>query len=202
MANNNIFRVRLVGTRPLLMSSSAGVMPRGEIGKRLKELNSLRKPTEADVEERAGLKFVIALYHDPQIGPFIPGYNLWAACRDGAKIHRLGTAWVRGTQVVEDRLPLQYTGPRDLAGLYGDAKFVDVRVGRLNGKTSIEAVRPIFPQWSLEATIVVNDSVISVADAKRACEMTGEAIGLGTFRQRFGRFDVEFLNNGGVKKAA
>jgi hypothetical protein len=183
------------------MSSSAGVMPRGEIGKRLKELNSLRKPTEADIEERASLKYVIALYHDPQVGPYLPGYNLWAACRDGAKIHRLGTAWVRGAQVIEDKLPLQYTGPRDPAELYADPHFVDVRIGRLNGKTSIEAVRPIFSQWSLEATIVVNDSVISIADAKRACEMTGEAIGIGTFRQRFGRFDVEFLNNA-AKKAA
>jgi hypothetical protein len=63
------------------MSSAAGVMPRGAVGKRLKELNALRKPTEADIEERAALKYGIALYCDPEIGPYLPDYSQRSAVR-------------------------------------------------------------------------------------------------------------------------
>lgn len=201
-----LFRVLMTGTRPLLVSSSEGVAPRGPIGKRLKELyaKGSRKRTEKDNDEMAELKYHVALYCDDEgIGPYLPGFNVWAAGRDGAKLHRQGAAWIRGVQVIEDKLPLQYPGPRTIAGLYDDPRFVDVRAGRLSGGAgSVPVIRPIFPQWQIEATFVVNDSMISVGDAQRAIEMAGEAIGLGTFRQRFGRFDVEVLNNSRVKKAA
>ena len=98
MANiGTVFRVRITGTRPLMSHPPPGSRRGGEIGRRLKELNALRKPTEADIEERDSLKYVVALYCDPDIGPYLPGLNLWAAIRDGAKIHRLGTAWVTNT---------------------------------------------------------------------------------------------------------
>jgi hypothetical protein len=200
---DTLFRVRLIGTRPLLISSNAGVAPRGPDGRRLKELMALRKRTEADNEEMQRLKYMFALYHDPKLGPYLPGYNLWAACRDAAAIHKMKTAWIRGVQVVEDKLPLQYDGPRDPDGLYEDPRFVDVRIARLGNGSSIEACRPIFPEWRLDATITVNDAAISVSDAKRAVFLAGSMTGVGTFRQRFGRFDMKIaVPNSAVVKAA
>lgn len=193
MASNGLetFRVTLTGTRPLLMSSSAGVAPRGAIGDRLREINGLRKRTEADEDERRQLKFGLALYHDPKLGPYLPGFNLWAAVRDAAKIHRQGTNWIRGGSVIEEKLPLIYEGPHEPDELFADDRFVDIRVGVVSGR-SIEAVRPVFREWKLEATISVNDEIMNAKDAKRALEVCGSSIGVGTFRQRFGRFDVHF----------
>ena len=197
-----VFRVKITGTRPLLMSSAAGVMPRGEIGKRLTELNAKKKKTDADKEERASLKYIIAVYWDDAIGVHVPGINVWAAGKAAAKLHKLGEKWKQGVQVIEEKLPLLYDGPRDIAGLYADARFVDVRVGVLNGRTRIEAVRPVFPRWQVEATLTVNDEFINVDAVKRALTLAGPAIGLGTYRERFGRFETEFPDNGRLKRAA
>jgi hypothetical protein len=199
MATNNTFKVRLTGTRPLLMSSAAGVMPRGEIGDRLRELNAKKKLTDADREERARLKYFVALYHD-QMGVYVPGHNVWACGKAGAKMHKLGEKWKQGVMVLEDRLPLIYEGPKTPEALYADSRFVDVRVAVLNGKARIEAVRPIFPKWSLEATFTVDDEFINMTDVKRALTLAGPALGLGTYRERFGRFTTEFVE--ALRKAA
>jgi hypothetical protein len=183
---------RIIGTRPLLLSSAAGAAPRGEIGDRLKELNALRRRTVADEAERDWLKYRLALYCDDKIGPFLPGYNLWAAVRDAAAIHRLKTKWIQGAMVVEEKLPLEYDGPRTAKELYDNARFVDARPARVKGGGTILAVRPIFPEWKLRATFMINDAAISPGDAKRAIQLAGELTGVGTFRQRFGRFDVQF----------
>jgi hypothetical protein len=48
---------------------------------RLKELNALRKPTGGGYRRGASLKYVIALYCDPEIGPYLPGRSQWSATR-------------------------------------------------------------------------------------------------------------------------
>jgi hypothetical protein len=204
MATNTgtMFRVRLTGTRPLMMSSGEGVMPRGEIGDRLRELNAKKKLTDADKAERARLKYHIAVYWDDKLGVYIPGHNVWATGKAAAKLHKLGEKWKQGVQVIEEKLPLIYDGPRTIESLYADTRFVDTRPVTLAGKTRIEAVRPIFPQWSVEATFTVDDEFINLSDVKRALTIAGPAIGLGTYRERFGRFETEFLDNDRKKKAA
>jgi hypothetical protein len=191
---SEIISFRVTGVRQLLINSAAGVRPPAEIHARMKELNALRKKTEADERERDRLTYNVALigYID-QLGPYVPGYNLWAAIRDAAAIHRFKTAWIRGGQIFEDKLHLEYDGPKTADELYADARYVDARPARVIGGGVIIAVRPIFPKWSFKATALVNDAALSVADAKRAITLAGALTGLGTFRQRFGRFDVEFL---------
>lgn len=191
VAAGDVIAVEIVGTRPLMISNAASAYARTAETKRLKELNALRKPTERDQEERDALKYRLALYIDNK-GPYLPGHNLWAACRDAAAIHRQKSAWVRGAMVVEDKLPLHYKGPHDVNGLFNNSRFVDARPARASGKL-ILAVRPLFADWKLRASFVINDEAISISDAKRAIELAGSLIGLGTFRQRFGRFDVAFL---------
>lgn len=152
MANNNIFRVRLTGTRPLLLSSRAR---RGKTGKQLKKLNEKRELTDTEFEERRQLKYVLALYYANDIGVFVPAHYVWAAGKEAAKLHKFGEKWKQGVQIAEDRLPLHYDGPRSPKGLYADPRFVDLRVVPL--KARIEAIRPIFSQWRLEATVLVDD---------------------------------------------
>jgi hypothetical protein len=199
--SNGQFVALLTGTRPLMINSTAGVRKTGTIGRRIAEINAQRRKTESDEEERDRLSFMIALYHDSELGLYVPGHSLWAAGRDGAKMYRQGTKWIEGVVIVEDKLPIEYDGPKlsdvEPKGptlpelLYADARFVDARPGNLQGKKII-AVRPVFFPWSLKATFIVDDTSISVKDAQRALVEAGMKKGLGTYRQRFGRFDVEF----------
>jgi hypothetical protein len=53
--------------------------------------------------------------------------------------------------------------------------------------------RPIFRRWSLSATIAINEEVVNVNEVKKAVTDAGALIGLGDYRPRFGRFNVEFL---------
>jgi hypothetical protein len=52
--------------------------------------------------------------------------------------------------------------------------------------------RPIFRNWSLSATVVVNEDVVNINEVKKALIDAGSLIGLGDYRPRFGRFNVEF----------
>jgi hypothetical protein len=53
--------------------------------------------------------------------------------------------------------------------------------------------RPILRKWSLNATIVVNEEVVNINEVKKAVQDAGALIGLGDYRPRFGRFNVEFI---------
>jgi hypothetical protein len=52
--------------------------------------------------------------------------------------------------------------------------------------------RPIFRNWSLSATVMVNEDVVNLNEVKKALVDAGALIGLGDYRPRFGRFNVEF----------
>jgi hypothetical protein len=184
--------LKITGTQPLLLASSAGVLKQGDAGERLAELTKLRKRTEADEQEMRRLKYFFALYCDPKLGPYVPGYNLWVAVSRGAMLHKMGKNWERGGVVLTEKMVLEYDGPRDPVGLFEDPRFVDIRPARIFGRGMIEAVRPIFFQWNLKVVIAVNDAFVSLRDAKRAIEMAGLTEGLGTWRRRFGRFEVQF----------
>jgi hypothetical protein len=188
----SLLAVEIVGTQPLLVSSANAVMRPGTLGKRLAELTKLRRRTAADDADLRKVKFLLALYFDPKLGPYLPGYNLWVSVRNGAQFSRRGKDFERGCIVIEDKLPIQYDGPRDPEELYVAGNFCDVRPARLKGTTMIEAVRPIFPEWKLRATLAVNDRFIDVSSVKEAIEIAGLTEGLGTWRKRFGRFEVSF----------
>jgi|KBSMisStandDraft_5_1062788.scaffolds.fasta_scaffold74945_4 hypothetical protein len=190
---SELLPIVVIGTQPLMVSSSLAVMKQGTLGKRLAELTRLRKRTEADNEELRRVKFFLALYYDPQAGVYLPGYNLRVAIVNGARFHKLGKDVERGVIVLENKLPLEFDGSKlDPDKLYEDGRFVDIRPARVKGRGMIEAVRPIFPEWKLKATIAVNTNFADTDDIKRAIETAGLIEGLGTWRTRFGRFEVSF----------
>ena len=185
--------IQIVGTQPLLMSSSLAVMKQGEIGRRMGELTKLRRRTTADEAELRKIKFLMALYYDPKIGVFLPGYNLWTSILNGAKFHKKGKDFERGAVVLEEKLKLEFDGAKlSPDELYEDGRFVDIRPARVGGKSMIEAVRPIFLEWSLRATIAINDQFANLSDVRKAVEIAGLTEGLGTWRRRFGRFEASF----------
>ena len=187
--------IQIVGTQPLLMSNSLAVMKQGAIGKRLGELTKLRRRTEADEAELRKIKFLMGLYYDPRRLAlsclaiiFGPRFSMERSSTKRAEISseaalfsRRSSSWssTDRSSVIPDEL-------------HEDGRFVDIRPARVGGKSMIEACRPIYPAWSLKATIESNDQIGNVSDIKKAVEIAGLCEGLGTWRRRFGRFEVSF----------
>lgn len=76
--------------------------------------------------------------------------------------------------------------------------IVDIRRGVLkNGASSVAVpiVRPLFRQWEIEVTLLVNADECNMDTVKQLFESAGKMVGLGDFRPAkkgpFGRFAIE-----------
>jgi hypothetical protein len=181
-------QVRWNGLTPLLMHSAVGVNPTHPLSIASKKLTAKRNKTEEDQIELMRLKWLLAIYHDPSVGPFIPAENVEATIREAAKKTKRGKDTKVGIFVGPDRIPLQYDGPRDTNSLYADERFRDVRDGVI-GQARVLVSRPRFNHWSIEfqlefdPTVFDEEAIISILDT------AGRYIGICDYRPRYGRFE-------------
>ena len=113
-------KVRLTGTgtRPLLVHNVRLASPLNAYAKRLKSLNSKRVKTDEDRLEIARTEWEGSLYHDEELGPYVPGPNLFASLIGGARLLKAGKKVERGVSVTDLYMPLLYRGPRDIEARY------------------------------------------------------------------------------------
>lgn len=182
-------KLRFQGMTPLLTHNERLANPFDGLTRQIKAISGKRKKTDDDLLEMARLEWLGGLYFDEQIGPFIPGYNALAALIMGGKVHKLGTAIKRGALVLEDKLPIEYTGPRSPDALFADKQFVDMRSVKV-GTSKVLRARPKFDTWTLRLTIAYDETVLQTDDLLRVAQTTGAMVGLGDYRPRFGRFEV------------
>lgn len=187
--------VRITGESPLLMHSARLSNPFDPITKAHKVLTSKRKKTEEDQEAIARSEWEGGMYHDGS-APYLPGMLLKAALRDGAKLSRGGKDVSRAVRVLEDKLPLEYNGPKSVESLWADGGYFDIRSVAVQ-RARLMRCRPIFREWSVEATIMFLPDQIERVDVLRYLENAGQLIGVGDFRPDkggdFGRFSVEVI---------
>lgn len=186
-----LLKVRITGTRPMLMHSDVLSDPLNKLTREHKALTSKRKKTEEDHLEIAKSEFRASLYYRDDIGVFIPSVNIEASIREGAKLSKLGKHVQRAVEVAELEIPLEYEGARDPDGLWNegayDARSVKVSTARLT------RYRPFFKQWAAEFTISFNDSMLNRVEVLKALTDAGEFCGIGDFRPKYGRFKVEVI---------
>lgn len=190
-------KFRWTGISPLMMQSVVSADPIHPLVTEIRTYTSKRakEKTEADHEAIAKLEFSANIYHDAEAGPYLPGLNIDAAIRDGAKHMRKGATIERGFMTVDDVIPVQFEGPRSIEGLYADKRFVDRRaVGIQSSKTM--RTRPIFRNWLVEFDTAYDEDVLDFDIVKRAAELAGRYCAIGTYRPRFGRFSSEVLDHG------
>ncbi|WP_306537270.1 hypothetical protein [Geobacter sp.] len=184
-------KVKITGIAPLLMHSARSINPLDATVQGHKELTGKRKKDDSDHRAIALSEWHLSLYHDDEHGVYLPGENLEAAIIEAAKLVRTGKKFLQGGVMVrEKRLPLQYDGPKDPEELVLQPRFVDLRAVRVQ-QARVMRCRPIFPEWSCEATVDFNPSTIKRADVVKALIDAGSCIGLGNLRPRYGRFKVE-----------
>lgn len=187
----NEFKVRLVGAGGLLMHNERLANPTDAAAKRLKALTGKRGKTDEDHEQIARAEWEGGLYWDVDIGPYISGGWISAVVRDSAKLFKLGTAVTRGVLVMDQRFKLEYDGPRDIEGMWAAKKFVDQRmVG--NQAVRVLRTRPLFEDWHADISFMYDTSVLDASQLQQVLTVGGFKVGIGDYRPRFGRFNVEF----------
>lgn len=191
-------RIKVEGTRPLLMHAAALADPLNPYSKQIKAIKANRRRTDADEELAAQLEWEGGLYYDTEdgLGPYIPGVNLEAVIKESARKWRKGKDVERGVMVTEEKVRLDYKGPRELAELKADGHFRDVRSARMpsTGARVIRA-RPRFSEpWTLTFTVEFDPRTIEKKDLLAILERAGEDIGLGDWRPRYGTFAVREVN--------
>jgi hypothetical protein len=166
--------------------------PLNPFAKKLKALNGKRNKTDDDRMEIARVEFEGGLYHDKDLGPYVPAANLFRSLIGGGRLTKAGKRVERGVMVDGVEFPLIYKGPRDVEGLWGggESEFVDVRTVVVQ-RSKVDRCRPIFHTWTVEADIILDPTVIDYDEFVGVARNAGAMEGLGDYRMLYGRFSVE-----------
>jgi len=180
------------GVSPLLMHNGQTADPLNKFSKQIKEISGKRKKTDEDYAEMSRIEWHAGLYVDGSGKLVLPSVCVEASIVDGAKKSKLGKAFKSAVFVNDD-------SPLDIGRKYGKAselwdedEFRDVRGVRI-GQSRVMRTRPIFRNWSAEIVVLYDDEQVNFGDVQRAIEDAGSKVGVGDFRPKFGRFDVEVV---------
>lgn len=183
-------QMTITGISPLLMSNQRAANPLDPLVKEYKTIYAKRKKTDDDLQALSDLEFLLRIYHDEEMGPYIPAINLKRCIQDGAKRSKQGKTVDEGLQTVEQGFKLLYKGPRDIADLKADANFRDTRLVGVETRLTLRT-RPIFREWGVVATFHIIPEVLNLSDLKCFADQAGLLKGLGDYRPEFGKFTIE-----------
>lgn len=188
--NAESIRIRLVGTRRLIMHSGRLADPLDPISKELARLTSKKMKTASDHEEIARVEWNGSLWlHEGQ--PCIPAEALMGTFVEAAKSRRR-TMQAEAGLVVDQNALLEYAGPRDVDRLWENESF-RLRVGvNVHGARTMRT-RPMFDDWSVEFTAHYLPSLLDRDEVFETYVMAGFTRGLGDWRPQNGRYTVEIV---------
>ena len=188
------FRITLTGTSALIMNNARTANPLDPAAKALKALTGKRNKTDADHAEIYRVGHSGSLYHDSDIGPYLPGDNIWKSLQEGAMKHRMGPKIKEGVIITTDVNPLSYAGPRDVNGIWANENFqyINFRVtGTGSRRVRVSFCRPIFREWKVAAEGTLDDNIIDLAELRLIAETAGQRVGVCDWRPRYGRFTAK-----------
>lgn len=185
-------RLTCTGTRPLLLHNVRLASPMNPYAKKLKELSAKKAKTDDDRWEIARLEWEGGMYYDEHVGPYLPAENLFVSLIQGARMIKAGLRVERGVVITDTALPLLYAGPRDLDTMWngGKSHYVYIRPVTVN-RNKVDRCRPVFPEWVVEAELLIDPQAIDKDEFIRAAGLAGDFIGLGEFRRVFGRYTTK-----------
>ena len=181
------FRLTMEGTAPLLMHSARLANPLDPATKAIKRITGKRLKTDDDHAEIARLEHLGSLYLDADVGPFLPGDNIWRCLYDAAKKYKKGPKIKEGVFIASSVNPISYRGPRDADGLWNDENYRLVASVKV-GMQRVMRTRPMFPTWKADAEGILDPNQLELAELVDIASTAGLLIGLGDWRPRYGRF--------------
>lgn len=183
--------LRLTGTRALLMHHGRLADPRHEVTRAIRDLGR-EKQTAATREKRQKLEWLGGLYTDHKQQIIIMEDMVLGAGVEGAAYIRRQKEMRAAVLGAAPYWPLEYEGPKGLEELYASGKFLDYR-GVRTSQGRVMRTRPRFDEWSIAITVLVDESILDPRDVLDAFSHAGRLVGIGDFRPRYGRFQVELI---------
>lgn len=186
---------KVVGTKALMMHNPQTVNPFNEFTKVIKPLTAKKKKTEEDMMQLYKLQFLASLYmKDGQY--IIPAQMFWKSICTAAKELKLGKKFEQSMIIPDDCL-LDFDDkdcPPD--ALFDNeelsSKYVDIRDGVIM-RARVPVCRSIFPKWKTIMTLWFDESQLDEDEILHVVEIAGSRYGVGTYRQMYGRFEIEKL---------
>lgn len=183
-------RLRITGTKRLVMHNGRLADPLDPITKDLARLTSKRSKTEADHFEISRVEWFGGLWLDDG-KPCITCEALMATFVAAAKTRKKGDEAKVGL-IVDSHAALKYDGPTDLDELWEDKKF-RLRVGVRVRNARTMRTRPRFDNWSAEFTVHYFPSLFDRQAVFDLYVVAGFMKGLGDWRRQHGNFSVEII---------
>lgn len=183
--------LRLTGRTGLIFHNPRLADKQDPFTKAIAEVTDKRKKTDDDEAEIAKLQWYGGIYFEPDIGVYVPTYAILRSFERGGVPTREGSTVIRSVAMTTDRVPLVYSGPRDLDGLWAREEF---RHRALVGvkQSKVVRTRPIFRQWSLDVELELLTSIMNLDNFIRVTETAGLAEGLLDARKLgYGRYNCE-----------
>lgn len=181
----------LTGESSLLLHSDRGANPLAPETVAHKALTGKRKKTDEDHIAIAKSEYLMGFYGGDAIQ--IPSTNIKSAIIEGAKLHKLGSAFNRCVMILSDALPITHSGPSTKLKMWATPACVDCRSVKV-GQARLMRYRPRLNDWSLTVEILFDETMIERAQILAAAENAGRYVGIGDYRPAkggaFGRFSV------------
>lgn len=186
-----VFEVK--GTTPLMLGNPQTVNPFNDYAKAIKEITAKRKKTEEDTLELFRLKWLSSVYWNAEIGYYIPSSHFLKTIESAAKEMKMGKKIIQSLIIPEDSvLEFKHSGiePKDLYN--SNPEYIDIRDGVIQ-RARVSVVRMIVNSWKTKVALWFDENQLDEGDIVRFFENAGLRFGVGTYRQRYGKFVVKKL---------
>ena len=193
-------KFKMTGVCPLMLNNPQTVNPMNEYSKALKELTSKRSKTDDDQNEIFHLKFLASCYINKKGQYILPSEMISKSFEAGAKENRLGAKFQRSVFVFNDSI-LKFAengcSPEELWKNHSE-KYVDIRPVGVQ-KAKIVTARMIVPEWTAEGELFFDESQLNKSEVWYAMTIAGQRYGIGTYRQKYGRYTIEEIKDNDKK---
>lgn len=181
--------LHLQGTAPFLMNSAEADRD-SELFRAYTLLGQKKGKTLDDEARLRELEWELRIYLDADLGPYVPGRMVKAVLCAAAGKFKKGATLGRSLITVLYRIPLEYDGPRDQAGLWADGYRYTTMVKNAGFNAGrVMRCRPMFPKWAVSAEIAFDPEEID-PDTLGLIVERSQRYGLGDYRPEFGAFSA------------
>lgn len=182
---------KIEGTGATLMHADTLCDPLHPLSREMASYSKKRIKTEDDYKKIAWLDWRGGLYYDPDVGPHWPSQNLQRMLRDAAALRRKGKDVVRAVLFDKDIFKLDYPGPRTPEEMF-ESRDPVFKLSKpvVISRARVLRTRPMFHNWSLQFSFLIDESVVEPGDAEQYLHDAGKFISLSDWRPRYGRFEV------------
>ena len=185
-------RFKIEGTQPMLQKNPQTVNPFNKFTKELKPLTAKKKKSDEDNDLIYRIQFESCFYINGSGQYIIPATHFWKSVTSAAKEQKLGKKFEQSFCVFEDCIldfPEKNLTPEQL---YDEQSHVDIRDTGIKG-SRIPACRAIFNDWSTIVECYYDENEINTEQVIQFMEIAGRRYGVGTYRQKFGRFNATVI---------